>query len=156
MFGNLNKTQIEKVIAGNIIGRLGCYADGKTYVVPISYAYDGQYIYARTFEGLKISMMRKNPNVCFQIDEMENMANWKSVVAWGAFEELTNEEERNTGLRKLIARILPEISSETVKLSPEWPFPTDDYKKIDGIVFRIRVTEKSGRFERIDSPIYKK
>lgn len=156
MFGNLNKTQIEKVIAGNIIGRLGCYADGKTYVVPISYAYDGQYIYARTFEGLKISMMRKNPNVCFQIDEMENMANWKSVVAWGAFEELTNEEERNTGLRKLIARILPEISSETVKLSPEWPFPTDDYKKIEGIVFRIRVTEKSGRFERIDSPIYKK
>jgi uncharacterized protein len=156
MFGNLNKTQIEKVIAGNIIGRLGCYADGKTYVVPISYAYDGQYIYARTFEGLKISMMRKNPNVCFQIDEMENMANWKSVVAWGAFEELTNEEERNTGLKKLIARILPEISSETVKLSPEWPFPTDDYKKIDGIVFRIRVTEKSGRFERIDSPIYKK
>jgi len=156
MFGNLNKTQIEKVIAGNIIGRLGCYADGKTYVVPISYAYDGQYIYARTFEGLKISMMRKNPNVCFQIDEMENMANWKSVVAWGTFEELTNEEERNTGLKKLIARILPEISSETVKLSPEWPFPTDDYKKIDGIVFRIRVTEKSGRFERIDSPIYKK
>jgi len=156
MFGNLNKTQIEKVIAGNIIGRLGCYADGKTYVVPISYAYDGQYIYARTFEGLKISMMRKNPNVCFQIDEMENMANWKSVVAWGTFEELTNEEERNTGLKKLIARILPEISSETVKLSPEWPFPTDDYKKIEGIVFRIRVTEKSGRFERIDSPIYKK
>jgi hypothetical protein len=56
----------------------------------------------------------------------------------------------------LIARILPEISSETVKLSPEWPFPTDDYKKIEGIVFKIRVTEKSGRFERIDSPIYKK
>jgi nitroimidazol reductase NimA-like FMN-containing flavoprotein (pyridoxamine 5'-phosphate oxidase superfamily) len=151
MFGKLGKPQIEKVIADNIVGRLGCHADGKTYVVPISYAYDGRFIYARTFEGLKISMMRKNPDVCFQIDEMENMANWRSVVAWGTFEELTGEEERNAGLQKLIARILPEISSETVKLSPQWPFPTEDYTKIEGIVFRIRLTEKSGRFEMIES-----
>jgi nitroimidazol reductase NimA-like FMN-containing flavoprotein (pyridoxamine 5'-phosphate oxidase superfamily) len=155
MFGSLDNEQIEKVITGNFLGRLGCHADGRTYVVPITYAYDGEFIYARTFEGLKLSMMRKNPNVCFQIDEMENMANWKSVVTWGTFEELNNEEERNDGLQKLIARILPEISSETVKLSPEWPFPTDDYTKIEGIVFRIRITEKSGRFEAADSQAYR-
>jgi nitroimidazol reductase NimA-like FMN-containing flavoprotein (pyridoxamine 5'-phosphate oxidase superfamily) len=151
MFGELKTVQIEKVIADNIIGRLGCHADGRTYVVPISYAYDGGFIYARTFEGLKISIMRKNPRVCFQIDEMENMANWKSVVTWGTFEELTNQDERNAGLQKLINRILPEISSDTVKLSPQWPFPTDDYTKIKGIVFRIRLTEKTGRFEMADS-----
>ena len=156
MFGKLDNAQIEEVIAGNVIGRLGCHADGRTYVVPISYAYDGGFIYARSFEGLKISIMRKNPNVCFQIDEMENMANWKSVVTWGTFEELTKEEERNAGLQKLIARILPGISSETVKLSPQWPFPTDDYTKIEGIVFRIRLMERTGRFEMIDSPTYKK
>ena len=156
MFGKLENDQVEKVIADNFIGRLGCHADGKTYVVPISYAYDDGFIYARTFEGLKISMMRKNPNVCFQIDEMENMANWKSVVAWGVFEELTGEEERNEGLQKLIERILPDISSDTVKLSPQWPFPTEDYTKIEGIVFRIRLTEKSGRFEMIDPEMYKK
>ena len=151
MLGELENAQIEKVIADNTIGRLGCHAEGKTYVVPISYAYDGQFIYARTFEGLKISMMRKNPNVCFQIDEMQDMANWKSVIAWGTFEELSGTDERNEGLQKLIARILPEISSETLKLSPEWPFPTKDYTKIEGIVFRIRLAEKTGRFEMADS-----
>jgi hypothetical protein len=151
MFGKLNNGQIEKVITDNYIGRLGCHADGKTYVVPISYAYDGQFIYARTFEGLKLSMMRKNPKVCFQIDEMENMANWKSVVAWGTFEELLNENERNQGLQILVSRMLPEIASETVKLSPQWPFPTDDFSKIKGIIFRIKLTEKTGRFEMIDS-----
>lgn len=156
MFGKLNNAQIEQVIADNFIGRLGCHADGKTYVVPISYAYDGQFIYARTFEGLKISMMRKNPKVCFQIDEMENMANWKSVVTWGTFEELKDETERNEGLQKLIARMLPEIASETVKISPQWPFPTDDFSKIKGIIFRIRVTEKTGRFEMIDVKTYAK
>jgi uncharacterized protein len=150
MFGKLNNDQIEKVIVDNFIGRLGCHADGKTYVVPISYAYDGKFIYARTFEGLKISMMRKNPKVCFQIDEMENMANWKSVVSWGIFEELITEVKRNEGLQKLIARMLPDIASETVKLSPQWPFPTDDFSKIKGIIFRIRITEKTGRFEMMD------
>jgi nitroimidazol reductase NimA-like FMN-containing flavoprotein (pyridoxamine 5'-phosphate oxidase superfamily) len=156
MFGKLSSAQIEKLIAGNVIGRLGCHADGKTYVVPISYAYDGQFIYVRTFEGLKVSMMRKNPNVCFQIDEMENMANWKSVVAWGIYEELKNEKERNEGLGKLISRMLPGISSETVKLSPQWPFPTNDFSKIRGIIFRIRITEKTGRFEMMDSKAYVK
>jgi hypothetical protein len=156
MFGKLSSVQIEKVIAENVVGRLGCHADGKSYVVPISYAYDGQSIYARTFEGLKISMMRKNPNVCFQIDEMENMANWKSVVTWGIYEELKNEQERNEGLEKLISRMLPEISSETVKLSPQWPFPTNDFSKIRGIIFRIRLTEKTGRFEMMDSKVHVK
>ncbi|MGN6530868.1 MAG: pyridoxamine 5'-phosphate oxidase family protein [Ginsengibacter sp.] len=156
MFGKLNNGQIEKVITDNYIGRLGCHADGKTYVVPISYAYDGQFVYARTFEGLKISMMRKNPKVCFQIDEMENMANWKSVVAWGTFEELLNENERNQGLQILVSRMLPEIASETVKLSPQWPFPTDDFSKIKGIIFRIKITEKTGRCEIMDTSAHAK
>lgn len=156
MFQNLVEEQIENVISENIIGRLGCQADGKTYVVPVSYAYDGKSIYVRTFEGMKISMMRKNPNVCFQVDSIEDMADWKSVIAWGTFEELTNEEERNEGLKILINRILPGISSETMKLSPVWPFPTDDYTKIEGIVFRIRITEKTGRCEKLDPKFYRK
>lgn len=74
MFENLDNTEIEEVISNNFIGRLGCQANGKVYVVPISYAYDSNYIYARTFEGMKISMMRNNPNVCFQLDQMGNMS----------------------------------------------------------------------------------
>ena len=148
MFKSLDKEQIENVISENFVGRLGCHADDKTYVVPVSYAYDGTSIYVRTFEGLKISMMRKNPNVCFQVDTMKDLADWASVTAWGTFEELTKEEERNEGLRLLMNRVLPGVSSETMKLSPVWPFPTDDYSKIEGIVFRIRFTEKTGRCEK--------
>ena len=70
MFENLDSGQIENVLSENIVGRLGCHADGKTYVVPVSYAYDDKYIYVRTFEGMKISIMRKNPNVCFQVDSI--------------------------------------------------------------------------------------
>lgn len=150
MFGKLDDRQIEKVLSDNFIGRIGCHANNKTYIVPISYAYDGSYIYSHTYEGLKISMMRLNPNVCFEVDQMENMANWQSVIAWGTFKELTGVEERNAGLQKLIDRTLPKISSATVKLSPQWPFPPDDLNKVKGIIFTIRLHEKSGRYENLD------
>ncbi len=75
MFGNLNKDEIEEVLKHHLIGRIGCYAFDTTYIVPISYGYDGESIYCHTYEGLKITMMRKNPRVCFEVDTMENMAN---------------------------------------------------------------------------------
>lgn len=155
MFKDLNSKQIEKVISENFIGRLGCHADDETYVVPISYAYDGKYIYFRSFEGLKISMMRKNPKVCFQIDTIKDMANWESAIVWGTFEELTNEEDRNMGLERLMSRTLPEIAGEMQKFSAEWPFPTGNFKQIEGVVYRIRITKKSGRKEMVDPELHR-
>ncbi len=147
MLGKLNKQQIEDVLTRQIVGRIGCHADDVTYIVPVSYAYDGTYVYGHTKEGMKIKMMRKNPKVCFEVDEMKDMANWKSVVAWGEFEELLAEEDRKDGLNKLISRALPFISSETTHLSPHWPFPLEDPGEMKGIVYRIKLDEKTGRFE---------
>ncbi len=150
MFGVLDKERIEKVLRENVIGRLGYHGDGKTYIVPISYAYDGKSIYAHSPEGLKIAIMRKNPNVCFQVDTMKDMADWESVMAWGKFEELKNEKDRNEAIKNLMNRKLPLISSETVKLSPEWPFHTGNHSSIPGIFFKINFTEKTGRFEELE------
>ena len=156
MFDTLSNKQIVDVISNNFVGRLGCHADGKTYVVPVSYAYDGDYIYIRSFEGMKLAMMRKNPKVCFQVDKMESMADWESVIIWGTFEELTNSKEREIGLKILLSRILPNVSTNMVKMTPEWPFPTNDFARIDGIVYRIHIEEITGRCEKIDSELYRK
>ena len=155
MFDTLSNKQIVDVISNNFVGRLGCHADGKTYVVPVSYAYDGDYIYIRSFEGMKLAMMRKNPKVCFQVDKMESMADWESVIIWGTFEELTNSKEREKGLKILLSRILPNVSTNMVKMTPEWPFPTNDFARIDGIVYRIHIEEITGRCEKIDSELYR-
>ena len=58
MFGHLDKNEIERLIHQQVVGRIGCNAEGITYIVPISYAYDGEYVYARTFEGMKMEIMR--------------------------------------------------------------------------------------------------
>lgn len=147
MLGTLQPQQLEEVLKTQVVGRIGCHANGETYVVPISYAYDGKYIYCHTHEGKKINILRKNPAVCFEVDELKDMANWKSVVVQGVFEELTEREERNSAMYTLLNRYLPVMSSVTTHLGEHWPFYPDDTKDIEGIVFRIAVKEKTGRFE---------
>jgi len=147
MLGQLNNTEIEEVLKKQLIGRIGCHTNGTTYIVPISYAYDGTYIYGHTYEGMKMQMMRSNPIVCFEVDIMENMANWNSVICQGEFEEVTDSKEREKGIDLLLNRSLPYITSETVQLTPHWPFQTNNLDKIDGIIFRIKLKEKTGRYE---------
>src|SRR6187399_1594109 len=147
MLGNIDEPEIEDVLAQNFLGRIGCHVNGRTYVVPISYAYSEGCIYAHTYEGLKIEMMRKNPQVCFEVDAMKDMSNWKSVIAWGEYEEITDVKDRNKALRTLMKRKLPSLASVTTRLSDDWPFYTDELDHIKGIVFKIPLAEKSGRFE---------
>lgn len=150
MIGNLNPTEIDKVLQQNLIGRIGCALDGRAYIVPITYAYDGESIFAHTTEGLKIEMMRKNPKVCFEVDNTEDLSNWKSVIAWGEFEELKEGAARKNGLDQLINREYPLNTSVTMRLGSHWPFMGEDgitNEEISGIVFRIRLTEKTGKFE---------
>jgi uncharacterized protein len=147
MRGNLSSAGIEEILTRQFVGRIGCHSDGLTYVVPLSYSYHDGCIYGRTLEGLKISMMRKNPKVCFQVDEVKDMANWKSVIAWGTFEELTNSPEREAALEILSNRMLPLVSSVTTHFSPEWPFQLKEIDSVEGVMFRIRLYKKTGRFE---------
>lgn len=154
MFGQLTDLEIDSLLSTQVFGRIGCHANNKTYIVPVSYAYDGKYIYGHTQEGMKIKMMRENPSVCFEVDTLANMANWKSVICWGEFEELTNKPDRDNALKVLLHRTLPIITSKTVQLSPQWPFPPSEYDNIKGIVYRICLTGKTGRFEQEDKPWY--
>lgn len=154
MVGALNTLEIEEVLANHYVGHLGCHADDITYVVPISYVYDGQYIYGHTQEGMKITMMRKNPKVCFQLEDIDATANWKSVIAWGEYEELNEPGQRQKALELLFTRPLPYISSRTEKMSPQWPFAPDDKTNIKGIVYRIKLKEKTGRFERVEGTAF--
>jgi nitroimidazol reductase NimA-like FMN-containing flavoprotein (pyridoxamine 5'-phosphate oxidase superfamily) len=155
MIESLSDQEIMNVVSNSVIGRLGCHADATTYVVPISFAYDSGYIYARSFEGMKVKMMRQNPEVCFQVDEMQSMADWKSVIMWGTFEELEKKADREMGLKILLSRILPNVSSETVKFTPEWPFASENLSEIEGIVFRIRIRGMSGRMEKPNAELFK-
>lgn len=154
MINILDEANIEELLQQQIIGHLGCHADETTYVVPISYAYDGENIYAHTHEGKKIDMMRKNPKVCFQVDDLTDLSDWKSVIIMGEFKELTDNEERKGAMQHLLKRELPLKTTTTTHIGEMWPFDTNSID-IKGIVFKIKITEKNGRAEQNDSS-YKK
>ena len=147
MIGELNHTEVEEVLKNQLIGRIGCHAEGITYIVPVSYAYNEPYVYIHSLEGRKVDIMRKNPEVCFEVDVMNNMANWKSVIAWGTFEELKGGEEREKGLKILLDRSLPILSSEMTHLGSDWPFSYHKADEIGGVFYRIKLKEKTGKFE---------
>jgi nitroimidazol reductase NimA-like FMN-containing flavoprotein (pyridoxamine 5'-phosphate oxidase superfamily) len=151
MIGKLSPSEIEDVLSLQCVGRIGCHDKDNIYVVPISYAYDGENIYCHGYEGKKIELMRMNPGVCFEVDEMKDMANWKSVILQGQFEEINDKKERDKALEILVNRRLPISSSITTHLGQTWPFVGDGFKglsDIPGIVFRISIQEKTGRFEK--------
>ncbi len=148
MLADLTDGQIEHVLQQLVVGRIGCHSNGQTYVVPTTYAYDGHYVYGHTREGLKIDMMRENPNVCFQVDAMENLGNWRSVIAWGTFEELKKPEDREMGMRILMDRVMPFLTGETTIQHGMTDAHGIGIKAMQGIVYRIKLTKKTGRFEK--------
>ena len=163
MWGDLDKSQIDDLLKSELIGRVGCFDGNKVYVVPITYAYDNGYIYGHTKDGLKIHMMRNNPNVCFEIDWMKDMSNWKSVIVYGTFEELKGDDANN-GLEILMKSIIsnldrksspPEASGhdnlgiENFAFQHSFlsPFLHSKNNEIfDIVVYRIKVNEATGKF----------
>jgi hypothetical protein len=85
----LDNEEIDAFLRRCIVGRVGCHADGETYVVPVIYAWDGERVYVQSIDGRKIRMMRANPQVVFEVDEYESgSGSWQSVIIEGVYEEL--------------------------------------------------------------------
>jgi nitroimidazol reductase NimA-like FMN-containing flavoprotein (pyridoxamine 5'-phosphate oxidase superfamily) len=106
----LDRDEIEAFLRGQRIARLGCHAGGETYVVPVIYAYDDDLraVVTVTQEGRKVAMLRENSRVCVEVDEYDTdgRGSWRSVIAYGAAEELAGDEisEALALLRERFAR----------------------------------------------------
>jgi nitroimidazol reductase NimA-like FMN-containing flavoprotein (pyridoxamine 5'-phosphate oxidase superfamily) len=149
MLGELTTDEIENILKSNVIGRLGCCTQQKIYVVPVTYIYDGEFIIGNTVEGMKIDILRQNPECCFEVDVLKDLANWKSVIAWGTFEELSGDEATKA-LDTLINKLEPLVPSETSHPNRMGPAPSHRISTFtrNPIVYRIRLKNKTGRFEQ--------
>lgn len=76
------------LLSAERLARLACAKDNQPYVVPIYYAYAGKCLYAFSMPGQKIEWMRANPHVCVQVDVFVTGKQWRSVVAYGRYQEL--------------------------------------------------------------------
>jgi nitroimidazol reductase NimA-like FMN-containing flavoprotein (pyridoxamine 5'-phosphate oxidase superfamily) len=143
MLGALAAEQIDRVLHSATVGRIGVHSEGRIYVVPITYVYDGDAVYGHSALGLKIKMMRTSPDVCFEVDEIDDLSNWQSVIAQGRYEELVGDLAP-AAMNLLRSRLTPLTASETVGPAGNPAGGTG----LAGIAFRIRLGERTGRFEK--------
>lgn len=138
MVGLLTDDEIDAMLFRLHIGRLACSANDRPYVTPINYCYDGVFIVGWSMAGRKIAVLREQPLACFEIDEVDGDAGWRSVIVEGVYEEVVDERAKRDALRLLGASAGGPVSRS---LSAAGQL----------VVFRLRPTEKSGRFERRDA-----
>ena len=95
-------------------GHLGCSRDGRPYVVPMQYAYDGKELYFFTTEGMKTQFIEANPKVCLQVEEITDSTHWRSVMVIGQAEQLSNAEELERAMKLITERnpsLTPAVSA---------------------------------------------
>ena len=142
MLGQLRSSQIEDLLRGEVIARIGCISAGRVYVVPVTYVYDGTYVWGHAMDGAKLRAMRAHPEVCVEVEHVDDMSNWRSVIAWGTFEECRGDDW-DTGISLLLERMMP-----LLKFPPHQP-PPDLSALRRGSVYRIRLGDRTGRFEEV-------
>lgn len=148
MLGQLNDTQIQNILSSQAVGRLACTDGKKPYIVPVTYTYDGKYVYGQTNEGTKLKMLRKNPNVCFEVDMMTDMRNWQSVIVFGKFEELKNEQAKKAR-NILFGHVFSLMTSSTIHVHEhEVTEELDDSNRVKYVMYRIKIKKVTGRFEK--------
>ena len=136
MITHLNDAQMRDLLQTSRVARLGCIANGEPYVTPINYNFEDDCVYSHSLAGLKIDALRVNPRACIQVDQVESDLRWKSVLAFGTFEEIVKPSERKEVLGKLLKHF-PLLTPVESAIAEDGYYP-------EVIVFLIRIDRTSG------------
>jgi nitroimidazol reductase NimA-like FMN-containing flavoprotein (pyridoxamine 5'-phosphate oxidase superfamily) len=136
---------IERILARADVCRLGLCKDDMPYIVPVSFGYDGAFIYFHTAcEGKKIDYITSNNRVCFEVEHdvkvVPNHAEacgWSfsfySVVGFGFVEEVTDPALKVLAL----GEIMKHYSGR------EWEFKEQLLEKTR--LWRVRIDRMTGK-----------
>lgn len=84
--------------------------------------------------------MQANPDACFETEHVDALTHWRSVIAWGRVEPLTGDAAAS-GMRLLVERLASLLGID------KGDAPPDHTGTLHATVYRIVLTEKTGRFE---------
>lgn len=67
----------------NHVGRLAFTFHDRVDIEPISYVFAEGYVFGRTAPGTKLTTLEHHPWVAFEVDEVQALFDWQSVVVRG-------------------------------------------------------------------------
>ncbi len=112
----MSREEIERFLCCARVGRLGIVLeDGTPYVVPVGFGYAQSKIFFHTCsKGLKMDALRRNANVCFEVDEaLSDASMFRSVIIFGTAEIVSDKVKMIPYLQMLINKYrVPESFDE--------------------------------------------
>jgi len=141
----LSREEIEPILQRNRVCRIAFSFHDRVDIQPIHYIYHRGWLYGRTSEGEKISTLKHNQWVALEIDEVDGLFEWRSVVIHGSFWILhprgsPRAEELWAKAVKLVAEIVPGALTDT------------DPVGFRHTLFRIAVGDAQGREAKLQPP----
>ncbi len=137
-----DRQMIDSIIARCKVCHLGLIVDGRPYVVPICFGYDGSAVFLHmAAEGKKTAGLTHGAEVCIEFDIPGEVAqspkacswtmSYESVIAYGPVEVLESLEDKRAALNEIMK---PYGGGET-----DWSFPENVVKSTR--VLRIPLSE---------------
>ena len=126
-FRDLSRDEIDAVLLRNRVGRLAFSIHDRVDIQPLHYVYERGWLYGRTSEGEKITTLKHNQWVAFEVDEITDLFDWTSLVIHGSFWILhprgsPRAEELWTKAADLVGSIVPGALTESTQSRFDRPF----------------------------------
>lgn len=109
------------------VGFLGVHDADGPYVLPVSFAYDGEVVHLHGGPGKKATALAFDARACLAItddpqliladDPCSDNFRYRTVLVYGHIQEVTDAAAKETGLRAIIAKYHPDRA--TAPLRPE-------------------------------------
>ncbi len=139
----MNEQDVKRLLSSAWVGRLGLSVEDEPYVVPVNFCYkEGKiFIHGRAY-GRKISYIKRNPEVCFEVDECNSDGSWESVIVFG-HAKLSNESD-------LRLQVMKELFQKLARKNPrdsrvKRPARGGRLAKSDVCICEIEVYQMTGR-----------
>jgi len=144
-----NRRQLDEIIRGSLVCRLALAKDNSPYLVPLSFGYDGAFIYLHTATvGKKIEYWKTNGQVCFEFErnvELRRNANnackwsfaFESVIGYGTISEVTDTAAKEDALNEIMRQYSGKV----------WPFEEDSVAKVR--VWKIKIGSMTGKHSEL-------
>ncbi len=140
-----DKKVLEEILTNSRICRLGLIDNGLPYVLPFNFGYADNCIYIHSAPaGKKIEILRKNPLVCFEVEQKADIIKneiackwstmYRSVVGYGNAEIVTGFDEKVSGL---------EIIMKQHGATGEMEFNQKEVEFI--VILKISITTMTGK-----------
>ncbi len=140
-----DRKTIEWILKKALFCKIALSRDNKPYIIPMNFGFKSNSLYLHSApEGKKIEILKKNPQICFEVDikteivTSNNPCNWGmrfySVIGFGKACIIRDNE----GKRKALDVIMDKYTG-----GKSFEYSEDDFNQL--IIIKVEITDLTGK-----------